>query len=397
MKLAQRLDNIESSQTFSIANRLLQLKKEGFPVIAMNLGEASIDTPINIAGAGIEAIHDGHTRYTPIGGTSRLKKAIIHKFMRDQQTEFNKNEILVSSGSKQSISNAILALVNPGEEVIIPAPYWCPYPSMIRLAGGNPVIVQSNLENDFKLTPENLEAAITPKTKLLIINNPNNPTGVVYTEKELKAIGEILKKYPYIYILSDDVYEKLIWCEESFHNLLTVCPDMRGRIITVNSVSKSHAMTGWRIGYAAAEEHIIEAMYRVQSQITACPCSISQYAAREALECDQQIIEDQVLQYQEQHNLVLQRLGQIEGIQTMPSDGTFYSFPSVKALLPNIGFKSDEAFCRFLLDEVHVGVVPGSFFGSPGHIRINFAIEKPRLIEAMDRIQSAINDRLADG
>ncbi|MEE2770119.1 MAG: pyridoxal phosphate-dependent aminotransferase [Pseudomonadota bacterium] len=397
MKLSNRLDSIEPSQTFSIANRLLQLKKEGCPVIAMNLGEASIDTPINIASAGIEAIHDGHTRYTPIGGTTRLKKAIINKFIRDQNTQFEKNEILVSSGSKQSISNALLALLNVGDEVIIPAPYWSPYPSMVRLASGNPVIIQSNLENDFKMTPDQLEAAITPKTKLLIINNPNNPSGVIYTEKELIAIGETLKKYPYIYVISDDVYEKLIWSEQSFHNLLSVCPDLRARIITINSVSKSHAMTGWRIGYAAADERIIEAMHLVQSQTTSCPCAISQYAAREALECDQQIIEEQVIQYQEHHNFVMQRLGQIEGIQTMPSDGTFYIFPSVKALLPKIGFKSDEAFCRFLLDDVHVGVVPGSFFGSPGHIRLNFAIEKKQLTEAMDRIQSAIVDRLGDG
>ena len=397
MKRSNRLSNIEPSQTFSIANRLLQLKKEGYPVIAMNLGEASIDTPINIASAGIEAIHDGHTRYTPIGGTSRLKKAIIKKFLRDQNTQFEKNEILVSSGSKQSINNALMALLNTGDEVIIPAPYWCPYPSMVRLAGGTPVIVQSSLENDFKLTPEKLEEAITPNTKLLIINNPNNPTAVVYTEKEIIAIGETLKKYPYVYVISDDVYEKLIWSDQSFHNLLSVCPDLRGRIITINSVSKSHAMTGWRIGYAAADERIIDAMYRVQSQSTACPCSISQYAAREALDCDQQIIEEQVLQYQEQHNLVLQRLGSIDNIQTMPSDGTFYSFPCIKDLLPKIGFKSDEAFCRFLLDEVHVGVVPGSFFGSPGYMRINFAIEKKQLVEAMDRIQSAIVDRLADG
>lgn len=397
MKLSNRLDSIEASQTFSIANRLLQLKKEGYPVIAMNLGEASIDTPINIASAGIEAIHDGHTRYTPIGGTARLKKAIINKFIRDQNTTFEKSEILVSSGSKQSISNALMALLNNGDEVIIPAPYWSPYPSMVKLAGGAPVIVQSTVENDFKITPEKLEEAITPKTKLLIINNPNNPTGVMYSEKELIAIGETLKKYPYVYVISDDVYEKLIWSEQTFHNLLSVCPDLRGRIITINSVSKSHAMTGWRIGYAAADERIIDGMYRVQSQTTSCPCAISQYAAREALECDQQIIEEQVLQFQEHHNLVMQRLGQIEGIQTMPSDGTFYIFPCIKDLLPKIGFKSDEAFCRFLLDDLHVGVVPGSFFGSPGHIRINFAIEKKQLIEAMDRIQSAIIDRLADG
>jgi aspartate aminotransferase len=397
MKLAKRLDVIEASQTFSVANHLLQLKKEGIPVIAMNLGEASIDTPINIAGAGIEAIHDGHTRYTPIGGTSRLKQAIIQKFERDQGTSFDKEEILVSAGSKQSISNALFTLVDAGDEVIIPAPYWAPYPSMIKLVGGKPIIVQTDITEDFKLTPAKLEAAITPETKLLLLNSPNNPSGVMYTEKELQALGDVLRKYPYVFVISDDVYETIIWSEQSFCNLLMVCPDLRARIITINSVSKSHAMTGWRIGYAAADERIIEGMYRVQSQTTSCPCSISQYAAREALECDQSVLSAQVAHYQEHHNLVMQRLGQIDGIQIMPADGTFYLFPSIADLLPQIGFKSDEAFCRYLLDEVHVGVVPGSAFGSPGHLRLNFAIEKSQLIEALDRIQSAISDRLGDG
>ncbi len=397
MELANRLNDIEPPQTFSIAARLAVLKKMGHPVIAMNLGEADMDTPLNIASAGIEAIHNGLTRYTPISGTNRLKKAIINKFIRDNNITFQKNEVMVSSGSKQCINNTLMSLLNPGDEVVVPAPYWSPYPDMIKVAGGKPVIIPPQKSQSFRLDPVALAKAFTPKTKMLILNSPCNPTGITHSAEELQKIGEVLREYPYIYILSDEVYEKVLWTEEPFTNLLMQCPDLRSRIITINSVSKSHAMTGWRIGFAAADERIIEGMTKIQSNTSACPCSISQYAAREALECDQSSIEDLCAQYQEHHNIVLQRLGQIEGIQISPADGTFYLFPNIEDLLPRMGLKSDAAFCRYLLEEAFIGVVPGSSYGCPGHFRLNFALEKHRLLEAMDRMQAAIQARLVDG
>ncbi|MAJ81374.1 MAG: aspartate aminotransferase, partial [Legionellales bacterium] len=323
MELSKRLSGVEPSESFSIAHRLSQLKKAGHSIIPMNLGEAEMDTPLNIASAGIEAIHNGFTRYTPIAGTMRLKKAIIHKFQRENGIEFSKSEVMVSSGSKQCISNALLALLNIGDEVIIPAPYWSPYPDMVKIAGGKPKIVHPKNKKSFKLSPEDLRKAITRKTKILIINSPSNPTGVIYSKEELQKIGEVLKEFPYVYIISDDVYEKVLWTEQPFCNMMMACPDLRSRIITINSVSKSHAMTGWRIGFAGADEKIIEGMTKIQSHTSACPNSIAQYAAREALECDQSMIMEQCDQYQENHNFVLQRLGQIDGIEIQPADGTF--------------------------------------------------------------------------
>ena len=397
MEFSKLLLEVEPPESFRIANRLTQLKKEGHPVIAMNLGEPDMDTPLNIASAGIEAIHNGLTRYTPISGTKRLKRAIVQKFEKDNGVQFSIPEVMVSSGSKQCINNALMSILNPGDEVIIPAPYWSPYPDMVKVAGGKPVIVQSKDQRSFKLTPETLRKKITRKTKILIINSPNNPTGVIYSKEELEKLGEVLRDFPYVYIISDDVYEKVLWSDEPFCNMIMACPDLRNRIITINSVSKSHAMTGWRIGFAAADETMIAAMTKIQSHTSACPNSIAQYAAREALECDQTMIREQCDQYQENHNLVMQRLGQIEGIEIHPADGTFYLFPNIEKLLPRIGLKSDQAFCHYLLEETYIGVVPGVAYGCPGHFRLNFAIETNRLKDAMDRIHSAITARLVDG
>ena len=388
MKISNRLDSIEPSQTFSIANRLLQLKKEGCPVIAMNLGEASIDTPINIASAGIEAIHDGHTRYTPIGGTTRLKKAIINKFIRDQHTQFEKNEILVSSGSKQSISNALLALLNVGDEVIIPNPSFVSYSSIIRACRGIPIEVELSEEDSFKINPKKVKSLVTNKTKAIIINSPNNPTGSVLTKSQIKEIYDIAEKFDLV-LISDEVYGRMIFSEfeNSFFSPSQI-DHCKERTILIHSFSKTFAMTGWRIGAVTGPEILIKKMGLLFETITSCVPPFIQIAAAEVLDAGPQLTKDMINEYQLRRDLLVNGLNSIEGICCNKSEGTFYAFANIKSINA-----SSEIFSNDLLNKQFIATCPGVYFGKNGEgfVRFCFANSRENIKKAIDRLQKKFN------
>ncbi|MBT4804078.1 MAG: pyridoxal phosphate-dependent aminotransferase [Legionellales bacterium] len=388
--LAKRVKAIKESATLTIAAKSAQLKTEGIDVIGLNVGEPDYDTPLNIKAAGIDAIHEGLTKYTAVSGTTALKESIVKKFLVDNNLNFKNNEVMVSCGAKQAIINLMLATLNPKDEVIIPAPYWTSYPDMCILAEAKPVIIRTNQAENFKITAEKLQKAITNKTKMIILNSPSNPSGMIYTKAELKSIASVLENNPNILILSDDIYEHIIWPDKTFYNILNVAPTLKDRTIIINGVSKSYAMTGWRIGYAAGPQEIISAMTKIQSQSTSSPCSISQFAAAEALCTDKIVVEEMVNTYHCRYKHIVKAIEEIPGVELEPSDGTFYILPKVAKLIKMLGLKNDLELTEFLLDKANVSVVPGSAFGSPQHIRISFAICKKRLQEAIDRIKTAI-------
>lgn len=388
--LAKRVKKIKESATLKIAAKSTQLKAEGIDIIGLNIGEPDYDTPLNIKAAAIDAIHEGHTKYTAVAGTPSLKEDIIKKIQTDNNLSYKKDEVMASCGAKQAIINLMLATLNPDDEVIIPAPYWTSYPDMCLLAEAKPVIVKTNQEDNFKLSPEKLQAAITKKTRMIIINSPSNPTGMVYSKVELKNLASVLLNHPNIIILSDDIYEKIIWPHREFFNIINVSPKLKDRTVLINGVSKTYAMTGWRIGYAAGPVDIIKAMTKIQSQSTSSPCSISQAAASEALSTDPDTIAEMINTYHNRYNFIFKILGEIPEIEQVQSDGTFYIFPKVSKLIKKLGLKNDIELTEFLLDSANVSVVPGSAFGAPQHIRISFAICKKRLREAVDRIKNAI-------
>jgi aspartate aminotransferase len=389
--LAKRVQLVKPSPTLAVAARADELKAAGKDIISLSVGEPDFDTPDHIKAAAIKAIQDGFTKYTAVDGTKSLKQAIINKLEQDNHLTYSLSQILVSCGAKHSIYNLFNALLNAGDEVIILAPYWVSYPDMVLLNDGVPVIVTARDNQQFKITPEQLEAAITPKTRLVMLNSPSNPTGVAYTAEELKALGNVLLKYPQIVVVTDDIYEHTLWQGNSFSNILMVCPALYDRCVVINGVSKSYAMTGWRIGYAAGPAHIIGAMKKIQSQSTSNPTSIAQVAAEAALTGDQGFIKEMVKCFKERHDFVLAELQTMPGVTCTPCDGTFYIFPSIKGLLeihPN--FANDLAFADYLLSEAEIAVVPGSAFGAPGYLRISYATSMDALKEAMKRMHSAI-------
>lgn len=388
--LAARVATMEESATLAIAAKTRQLAAEGIDIIPLSIGEPDYDTPLHIKAAGIDAIHEGLTRYTPIAGTLSLRESIIKKFKVENDLNYTINEVMASCGAKQAIINAMLAILNPGDEVLIPAPYWTSYPDMCRLAEANPVIIETAKVNHYKLQPETLAAAITPKTRLLILNSPSNPSGMLYSKEELAALAAVLRAHPDILIISDDIYEHIIWQDKSFHNIVNVDPTLKERTIVINGVSKTFAMTGWRIGYAAGPATLIKAMIKIQSQSTSNPCSIAQAAAQEALNTGISSIADILQSYEERYKFTTEALSSITGIETIPSDGTFYLFPDVSGLINRLGLADDIALTDFLLEKAHVSVVPGSVFGCPQHIRLSFALNKKRIQEAIERIQAAI-------
>jgi aspartate aminotransferase len=367
-----------------------ELRAAGRDILSLGTGEPDFDTPRHIKDAAIAAIDGGDTKYTPVQGTAALKAAIQRKFARDNQLDFEPGEILVTSGAKQALFNLCIALLGPGDEAIVPAPYWVSYPDMVRLAGAEPVMVTAGIEHNFKITAQELDAAITQNTRLFILNSPSNPTGASYTQAELAALGEVLERHPSIITVSDDIYEHIHWGDEPFSSFATVCAGLRDRIVTANGVSKAYAMTGWRIGYAAGPQWLIEAMTTVQSQSTSNACSISQAAAEVALDGDQSVVEEMTAAYKARHDFLVRALNEIEGFECRAGEGTFYAFPRVAGAMARLGLESDIALAERLLDKADLATVPGSAFGAPGYLRLSFACSMESLEDAVNRIKRGL-------
>lgn len=392
IQLSDRVNAIKPSPTLAVTSKAAELRAAGKDIIGLGAGEPDFDTPDFAKQAAIDAINAGFTKYTAVDGIAELKQAIIDKLKNDNGLSYEKNQILVSCGGKQTFFNMAQAFINKGDEVIIPAPYWVSYPDMVIIAEGTPVIVQCGQEQQFKITPAQLEAAITPKTKLLVLNSPSNPTGMIYTKAELEALGEVLRKHPHVFIASDDMYEHIRWTGEAFDNIVTACPDLYERTIVLNGVSKCYAMTGWRIGYAAGNAKLIGAMKKVQSQSTSNPASVSQKAAAAALTGDQSVLEPMIAAFKRRHDLVVEGLNNIKGISCLPADGAFYAYANVSALVKAAGLNSCTEFADWLLENAGVAVVPGDAFGLGGYIRISYATADDVLKDALARIEKAVAD-----
>ncbi len=388
--LSARVKRIKPSPTLAVTARAAKLKAEGLDIIGLGAGEPDFDTPAHIAEAGIRAIKDGFTRYTNVDGIPELKDAIIQKFQRDNALAYSRAQILVSAGAKHTIYNLVTALLNPGDEVVIPAPYWVSYPDMVLLADGTPVIVSAGADQGYKITPQQLEAAITPKTRLFILNSPSNPTGAAYTRAELVALGAVLSEHPQIVIGTDDMYEHIWWGPERFTSFAEACPTLYDRTVTINGVSKSYAMTGWRIGYCGGPQELIQAMATIQGQSTSNPSSISQKAATEALNGDQDCVRQMNLAFKERHDFVVAGLNTIRGVSCLPGQGTFYAFADVSGAIKHLGLANDTALAERLISEALVAVVPGSGFGAEGHMRLSFACSMQTLEKALDRLRKTL-------
>jgi aspartate aminotransferase len=393
IRLASRVGRIKPSPTLAVDARAKALKAAGKDVIGLGAGEPDFDTPEHVKEAAIRAIRDGFTKYTAVDGIPSLKQAIIAKFRRDNQLDYSADQILVSVGGKQSFYNLAMALLDSGDEVIIPAPYWVSYPDMVLLADGKPVIVSAGIDQGFKLRPEQLHRAITTRTRLFVINSPSNPTGVAYTRAELRALGEVLRKHPQVMIATDDMYEHILWAEEPFANILNACPDLADRTIVLNGVSKAYAMTGWRIGYCAGPKPLIAAMKNVQSQSTSNATSIAQVAAEAALNGDQSCMAPMLKAFRERHDHVVARLNQLQGVRCLPAQGAFYAFPDFSAIMAVRGYADDVAMAEAILNEVGVALVPGSAFGAPGHLRLSYATSQSNLDAALDRLEKIFGRR----
>lgn len=388
-QLSYRVQSIKPSPTLAVTSRAAELRRAGKDIISLGAGEPDFDTPDHIKEAAIKAIHDGKTKYTAVDGTPELKAAVIDKFSRDNGFNYEPSQILVSCGAKQSFFNLALALLNPGDEVVIPAPYWVSYPDIIAMAEGVSVIVETTQETRFKMRPEQLNKAMTSKTRLVIINSPSNPTGTAYSADELKALAEVLLKYPDAMVATDDIYEHILWPNQTFTNILTVCPALYDRVIVLNGVSKAYAMTGWRIGYAGGPKALIASMKKIQSQSTSNPCSIAQAAATEALNGPQDCVKTMVTAFKERHDHVVERLSWLPGVTVIKGDGTFYSFPDFSDVIAAKGYQSDLDLAEAFL-EGGVAMVPGSAFGAPGYMRLSFAVSLESLDKALDRLEIAI-------
>lgn len=395
--LSQRILSIKESPTLAVTAKAARLKAEGKDIIGLGAGEPDFDTPQHIKDAAKKAIDSGFTKYTPVAGIPGLKKAIVAKLKRDNQLDYNEKQVIVGVGGKQCIFNLALAVLNPGDEIVVPAPYWVSYADIGMVAGAKPVIIECGIEQDFKLKPEQLQAAITAKTKLFMINSPSNPTGSVYTLDELKALGEVLKQHPHVLVATDDMYEHVNLTGQPFYNILNATPELKDRCIVLNGVSKAYSMTGWRIGYAAGPEAIIKAMEILQSQSTSNPTSISQVAAQAALEGPQECIQPMVKAFIERHAFVVDRFNQMPGLNCIKAGGAFYAFPDARAAIENLFKKgkipaaTDLALADYLLDQFGVAVVPGSAFGAEGYFRISFATSMENLKNALERIERALS------
>ena len=384
--LADRVSRIQPSVTLAITARANQIRAEGGDILNLSAGEPDFDTPDFIKEGAIIAMRAGKTKYTPVPGTVSLRQAIVEKFKRDNQLDYTTDEVMVSTGGKQVFYNLCQALLNSGDEVLIPAPYWVSYPDMVLLADANPIIIPGKNENRCKITAEDLEQHITEKTKLFIINSPSNPSGIAYSKHELSELGQVLEKHTQVQIITDDIYEHIVFRGNKFVNILNATSSLKDRTIILNGVSKGYSMTGWRIGYAAGPSAIIKAMTKIQSQSTSNPSSISQAAAETALTGDQDFTTKMCQAFEERHDYIVDAFNKIDGIHCMSSDGAFYCFPNVEGLMKKIdGISNDVEFAEFLLNETGMAVVPGTAFGSPGHIRISFAANTDVLHESIAR------------
>ena len=391
IRVANRAASIRPSPTLAVTAKAAELRAAGRDIIALSAGEPDFDTPGHIKDAAIKAIHDGKTKYTAAGGLPELKQAVIDKFQRENALTYKPEQVLVSCGAKHSIYNLMQALLNPGEEVIIPAPYWVSYPDMAKLAGAEPVVIKTVLENRFKITRKQLHGAITDKSRLFMINSPSNPTGVSYSETELAEIAGLLTEHPEIIILTDDIYEHILWGQSEFKNIVNVCPELYDRTVVVNGVSKAYSMTGWRIGYLAGPLPLVKAAQKIQSQSTSNPSSISQYAAIAALNGDQTYIEESMAIFKQRHNFVHAGLNSIDGVECTASDGTFYSFPNMQGVIDKLdGINNDIELGEYLLEQAEVALVPGSAFGAKGYMRLSYATSMENLEMALERLKAAL-------
>jgi aspartate aminotransferase len=395
VSLAKRVQKVKPSPTLAMTARAAKLKAEGKDIIGLAAGEPDFDTPVHISDAGVDAIRKGVTRYTAVDGTAELKDAIIAKFKRDNALTYDRAQILVSSGAKQTCFNACAALLDPGDECVIPAPYWVSYPDMALLADGVPISVYAGPSQGYKITAAQLAAAITPRTKLFIINSPSNPTGAAYTKAELQALGEVLAKHPQIAIAADEMYEHIYWAAEAFTSFAQANPQLYDRTITINGVSKAYAMTGWRIGYCGGPKEIIAAMSTIQGQSTSNASSISQRASTVALNADQTCVAEMNKAFKARHDFVVAGLNAIPGISCLAGAGTFYAFANVEGAMRALGLKDDNEFAEYLLMHAGVAVVPGSGFGAPNHMRISFACSMDTLKDALRRIERVITPVVA--
>lgn len=384
--LSTRAQQIESSPTTAMNAKAKALKDQGRDIINLSVGEPDFDTPDFVKEAAIQAIKDGFTKYTNDDGYPGLKKAIIHKLKRDNNLDYQPEQIIATSGAKQAIYNAALATLNRGDEAIIPAPYWVSYPQIVKMAEATPIFIEADISQQFKITAAQLQKAITHKTRWLIINSPSNPSGMAYTPDELTALAKVLLKHPQVLILTDDIYEYILWSQDKFINILNVCPELYNRTIVVNGVSKAYAMTGWRLGYAAAPAEIVTAMKKIQSQSTTCANSITQVATAIALMVDPHHLDYMKQAFKLRHDLMYHAFSKMRGIECIPADGTFYLFPKVAGAMKNLGLKTDIEFGTYLLDNANVAAVPGSPFGMPGYIRFSYAANETTLQKAINQI-----------
>ncbi|MDA7794545.1 pyridoxal phosphate-dependent aminotransferase [Flavobacteriales bacterium] len=391
-QVSNRLLQLSESATLAMARMSRELKAQGHDVIALSLGEPDFDTPEFIKDSAKKAIDNNFSHYTPVPGLVELREAICHKLKRDNKLDFDPNQIVVSTGAKQSIANVCLSLLNKGDEVLLPAPYWVSYFELVKLGEATPVVIESSIDNDFKISPEQLEKSITPKTKMMIFSSPCNPSGTVYSKSELEALANVLEKYPHVYIVSDEIYELINFGVEHFS--LARIESIRDRVITVNGVSKGFAMTGWRVGYIAAPQWIANACNKIQGQVTSATCAIAQKATETAMLADPSVIENMKLAFHKRRDLMLNMLSDVKGIRTNTPDGAFYIFPDVSYYFGKSDgvntINNSSEFCMYLLNDAHVAIVAGEAFGSPNCVRISYAASEEHLIEAVSRIKKSL-------
>ena len=388
--LSNRIQKVKPSATITISAKAMELRANGVDVISLSAGEPDFDTPEHIKKAAIEAINKGQTKYTQVDGTPELKDAIINKFSRDNNLHYQRENIIASTGAKQTLYNLFQSVLEADDEVVIISPYWVSYPDMVILADANPVIMETHQEDNFEIDMDSFRAALTDKTKLLILNSPSNPTGLTYTKAQYESMGKILSDYPNVLIATDDMYEHIYWGNEPFTSFAEVCPNLFDRTITINGVSKAYAMTGWRIGYCGGPKSIVKAMKKVQGQSTSNPSSISQVAAIAALNGPHDAVNMMVGEYKKRHDYLCDALNKINGFNTSPGTGAFYLFPDVSSVIESKGFADDIEFSSFLIDQANVAVIPGSAFGAEGCIRISYATSMELLKESIARIKSSI-------
>ncbi len=391
LSVSNRLARIRPSATGAVLAKATALRRDGIDIIDFGAGEPDFDTPEHIRQAAVSAIGSGQTRYTPVGGSTALKEAIAAKFLRDNGLEYAPGQVLVSGGAKQSLFNLCMALLGPGDEAVIPAPYWVSYPEMVRLADATPIILETGMAANFKITPDQLREALTSRSRLLILNSPGNPTGAAYSASEFKELGQVLESYPGVVVVADDIYEHVYWGPEAFTTFAAACPQLAERTVTVNGVSKAYAMTGWRIGYAAGPGRLIEAMETIQSQSTSNACSISQAAAVAALKGDQSCVASMRDAYRERHDVMVNGLNGIDGVRCRAGEGAFYVLADVSPALDQLGILDDIGLAEHLLDSAQLACVPGTAFGAPGHLRFSFACSLAELRSGLSRLEEALS------